>query len=100
MKAAMNPYITDVRRLFREANERELGIGLSVKEVTELTGATNHQLRYWRELGLVWPSIQEPDHTGVPCLYSLADVERIKGIVSQRRKGQHNLRDFAVRQSS
>ncbi len=83
----MNAYITDVRKSARQEKERELGPGLKVREVIALTGATEHQLRYWHYIGLVWPSIQEPSASGVPRLYSAEDVKTIKAIVSWKKAG-------------
>lgn len=86
---AMSGSVTETRKLARLEKEQELNSpGLTARAVTALTGATMHQLRYWDEINLVVPSIQETGgRTGVPRIYSRDDLERVKDICSLRREG-------------
>lgn len=59
----------------------------SIADVITLTGATEHQLRYWQKLDLIYPSIQDSrGKAGIRKLFSAQDVEAVKKLVKLRKE--------------
>ena len=63
--------------------------GFTSHQATRLTGCTPRQLRYWDQIGLVTPSVQQTGgRPGVPRLYSFRDLVALRVVKS--------LLDFAI----
>src|SRR5207245_6135366 len=57
--------------------------GFTVLQACRFTGCTTHQLRYWDQIGLVRPSIQQTGgRPGVRRLYSFRDLVALKVVRS------------------
>ncbi|MEW6059758.1 MAG: MerR family transcriptional regulator [Actinomycetota bacterium] len=57
--------------------------GFSAHQATRLTSCTPRQLRYWDQIGLVKPSIQQTGgRPGVPRLYSFRDLVALRVVKS------------------
>jgi len=57
--------------------------GFTSHQATRLTGCTPRQLRYWDQIGLVRPSVQETGgRPGVPRLYSFRDLVALRVVKS------------------
>jgi DNA-binding transcriptional MerR regulator len=57
--------------------------GFTAHQASRLTGCTPRQLRYWDQVGLVRPSIQQTGgRPGVPRLYSFRDLVALKVVRS------------------
>ena len=62
--------------------------GFTVVEACRLTGCTSHQLRYWDQVGLVTPSVQETGgRPGVRRLYSFRDLVALRVIKALLNEG-------------
>ena len=71
--------------LTKKTGDREegRGQGFTVPQTCAFTGCTSHQLRYWDQVGLLWPSIQRSDgRQGKARLYSFRDLVALKVIRS------------------
>jgi DNA-binding transcriptional MerR regulator len=65
--------------------------GFTSHQAFRLTGCTPRQLRYWDQIGLVKPSVQETGgRPGVPRLYSFRDLVALK-VVRQMLDGGMSL---------
>ena len=57
--------------------------GFTSHQATRLTGCTPRQLRYWDQIGLVIPSVQQTGgRPGVPRLYSFRDLVALRVVKS------------------
>jgi DNA-binding transcriptional MerR regulator len=57
--------------------------GFTAHQTSRLSGCTARQLRYWDQIGLVRPSIQQTGgRPGVPRLYSFRDLVALKVVKS------------------
>ncbi len=57
--------------------------GFTSHQACRLTGCTPRQLRYWDEVGLVTPSVQQTGgRPGVPRLYSFRDLVALRVVTS------------------
>lgn len=57
--------------------------GFTSHQASRLTGCTPRQLRYWDQIGLVHPSVQQTGgRPGVPRLYSFRDLVALKVVRS------------------
>jgi DNA-binding transcriptional MerR regulator len=57
--------------------------GFTSHQASRLTGATPRQLRYWDQIGLVRPSVQQTGgRSGVPRLYSFRDLVSLRVVKS------------------
>ncbi len=57
--------------------------GFTAHQASKLTGCTPRQLRYWDQIGLVRPSIQQTGgRPGVPRVYSFRDLVALKVVKS------------------
>jgi DNA-binding transcriptional MerR regulator len=57
--------------------------GFTSHQATRLTGCTPRQLRYWDQIGLVTPSVQQTGgRPGVPRLYSFRDLVALRVVKS------------------
>jgi DNA-binding transcriptional MerR regulator len=57
--------------------------GFTSHQASRLTGCTPRQLRYWDQIGLVPPSVQQTGgRPGVPRLYSFRDLVALKVVKS------------------
>ncbi|MGH2724191.1 MAG: MerR family transcriptional regulator [Actinomycetota bacterium] len=57
--------------------------GFTSHQASRLTGCTPRQLRYWDQIGLVRPSIQQTGgRPGVPRLYSFRDLVSLRVVTS------------------
>lgn len=57
--------------------------GFTSHQASRLTGCTPRQLRYWDQVGLVRPSVQQTGgRSGVPRLYSFRDLVALKVVKS------------------
>ena len=57
--------------------------GFTSHQATRLTGCTPRQLRYWDQIGLVVPSVQQTGgRPGVPRLYSFRDLVALRVVKS------------------
>ena len=57
--------------------------GFTTHQATKFTGCTSRQLRYWDQIGLVQPSVQQTGgRPGVARLYSFRDLVALKVVKS------------------
>jgi DNA-binding transcriptional MerR regulator len=57
--------------------------GFTAQQASRFTGCTPRQLRYWDQIGLVRPSIQQTGgRPGVPRMYSFRDLVALKVVKS------------------
>jgi DNA-binding transcriptional MerR regulator len=57
--------------------------GFTSHQASRLTGCTPRQLRYWDQIGLVLPSVQQTGgRSGVPRLYSFRDLVALRVVKS------------------
>lgn len=57
--------------------------GFTSHQASRLTGCTRRQLRYWDEIGLIRPSVQQTGgRPGVPRLYSFRDLIALRVVRS------------------
>jgi DNA-binding transcriptional MerR regulator len=57
--------------------------GFTAHQASRFTGSTARQLRYWDQIGLLRPSVQETGgRPGVPRLYSFRDLVALKVVKS------------------
>lgn len=57
--------------------------GFTAHQASRLTGCTSRQLRYWDQIGLVRPSIQQTGgRPGVPRMYSFRDLVALRVVKS------------------
>jgi DNA-binding transcriptional MerR regulator len=57
--------------------------GFTSHQASRLTGATPRQLRYWDQIGLVRPTVQQTGgRSGVPRLYSFRDLISLRVVKS------------------
>ena len=57
--------------------------GFTAHQATKFTGCSPRQLRYWDQIGLVTPSVQQTGgRPGVPRLYSFRDLVALKVAVA------------------
>jgi DNA-binding transcriptional MerR regulator len=57
--------------------------GFTSHQATRLTGCTPRQLRYWDQIGLVVPSVQQTGgRPGVPRMYSFRDLVALRVVKS------------------
>lgn len=57
--------------------------GFTAHQASRLTGCTPRQLRYWDEIGLIRPSLQQTGgRPGVPRLYSFRDLVALRVVKS------------------
>jgi DNA-binding transcriptional MerR regulator len=62
--------------------------GFTAHQASKLTGCTPRQLRYWDQIGLVRPSIQQTGgRPGVPRVYSFRDMVALKVVKSLQDRG-------------
>ncbi len=71
-----------------------LGLVYTAEQTIAMTGATNRQLRYWEQLGLVAPRIQASGGVaGKPRLFARSDLDVIGRVLAWVRQG-HRPSDF------
>ena len=57
--------------------------GFTAHQASRFTGCTARQLRYWDQIGLVRPSVQQTGgRPGVPRMYSFRDLVALKVVKS------------------
>ena len=62
--------------------------GFTAHQASRFTGCTPRQLRYWDQVGLVRPSIQQTGgRPGVPRMYSFRDLVALKVVKSLLDRG-------------
>ena len=62
--------------------------GFTAQQASRFTGCTPRQLRYWDQVGLVRPSIQQTGgRPGVPRMYSFRDLVALKVVKSLLDRG-------------
>jgi DNA-binding transcriptional MerR regulator len=52
------------------------------------SGATEAQIRYWDQIGLVQPSIRKAGGPGHPRLFSADDLRRLRAIAKRLHEGE------------
>lgn len=61
--------------------------GYSAQKAKKITGASQRQLDYWDEIGLIQPSQQQASGKGSKREYSYTDLVRLRTVVSMRQVG-------------
>src|SRR5207245_4392749 len=75
-------------RARRRTEEERVLEGFTAHQTSRFTGCTARQLRYWDQIGLVRPSIQQTGgRPGVPRMYSFRDLVALKVVKSLLDRG-------------